>query len=583
MKGIEINTKKDGTMSKIIALFVYFLISFMSVFPVNTWSSAKTQPNSNFVPDEGNQAFRNQIIQFIRAAAVDNIAALPQKTLDELDSKWNNHYQKTDWSVHISVYHQGIKMDEGSARGAHLADTLQRATEAALAWHHAQRLSAEELNQYRFKVTFDYYPARLYSFIEYEEQGLELTGKLVAVRTLDSSLLAQQITRSQNYLLRVMHPQLYGFFKFYNAAEDKPETLLRTIYSASSLYTLLKLYAFNNDPQLEQKFKPIASFILSNQLKQGPNAGGFYYGYNPAKKTFTCKVVVGTASKTIFTLLELNRFYTNEPGYLKAAQRAGDWLLTMVHQDGKVTPVASCDKGSWQYQQKQSLLYSGQVLSALSRLYAVTRDPRYKATASRIAQHFVQLVNEQGTLLGDDFRPANSISTSWVMMSLIDYAKINDDPKYRNIIEQLAEKILSRQIINKEDIYSNGRYLDAMTTSGNGWINEVMGVLHDFCKSRSMANCHQYQQAMVLTSRWLVQNAYSRENTYNVKNPAIAIGGFITNFTTQTVRTDAVCHGVNSLINLLTLVGTDEQVLVDIPERPLQEVLPLLRAGNGFL
>jgi len=380
-----------------------------------------------------------------------------------------------------------------------------------------------------------------------------------------------------------MHPQLHGFFKFYDAAQDKSENLLRTIYSASSLYTLLKGYPLNKDPKIEQLFKPIAQFILSNQLQDGPNAGGFYYGYNPVTNKKTCRVVVGTASKTIFTLLELNRFYPNDPQYLQAARKAGDWLLRMVQPEGQVTPTAVCGKGDWQYRHQQSLLYSGQVLSALSRLYGVTQDPRYLQGATRIATYFVSLVKEKGALLGDDFRPANSISTSWVMMSLIDFAKVNPEPLYREIIEQLSAKILSRQITNKEDIFSNGRYLDAMTTSGNGWINEVMGVLHGFCIDNKMLNCQQYQQAMTLTSRWLIQNAYSKENTYNVKNPAHAIGGFITNFTTQTVRTDAVCHGVNSLINLLSMIGSQEQMLVDLPEKPLQELLPLLRAGNGFL
>ncbi|PPA80556.1 hypothetical protein C4A76_26530, partial [Brevibacillus laterosporus] len=77
--------------------------------------------------------------------------------------------------------------------------------------------------------------------------------------------------------------------------------------------------------------------------------------------------------------------------------------------------------------------------------------------------------------------------------------------------------------------------------------------------------------------------AYTPQNSYNVKNPERAIGGFITNFTTRTVRTDAVCHGVNSLIMLLSTSGDGNKPLINLPERPLIEILPLLRAGNGFL
>lgn len=570
-------------MNRIIAMLVCLAIGSLYGFQLYAFSEPMAQTNTTFVPDEGNQEFRDQIIKFVREAATKTIEANPKKSLDALDAKWNNYYQKTDWSVQVSAYHHGVKIGEGAAHGSLLSDTLSTATQISLSQLSADKLTADTRDQYRFKVSFDYYPARFYSFIEYQQQGLELTGKLVAVRALTTQQLQEQINLSEHYLLRAMHPQLHGFFKFYNAAEDKSEPLLRTIYSSSSLYTLLKLYALNHDPKLEQKFKPIAQFILSNQIKEGPNAGGFYYGYNPETDKKTCAVVVGTASKTIFTLLELNHLYSHDPIYLVSAKKAGDWLLTMVRKDGKVSPAALCNKKGWRYRHKQSLLYSGQVLSALSRLYATTDDKRYLDGATLIASYFVGLVNNNGTLLGDEYRPANSISTSWVMMSLIDFAKINADPMYRHLIELLANRILSRQITNKEDIYSNGRYLDAMTTSGNGWINEVMGVLHDFCIANSMPECQRYQQAMILTSRWLVQNAYSAQNTYNVKNPAHAIGGFITNFTTQTVRTDAVCHGVNSLVNLLMLVGDKDSVLINLPEKPLQEVLPLLRAGNGFL
>lgn len=552
----------------------------------DVWAHTALQERRPFVPMVSNQTFRDEVISYLRSVAIHQANQSPdsaQQQLDTLDATWNNFYQRTDWSIRISLYHLGQKVGEGYSHGSSLSKALQKATELSLSQQPMDRLSPDELNQYRFKVVFDYYPARLYSLIEFNEQGLELIGSRVAVRKLDKKMLEKQIVNSQHYLLQTMHPRVHGFFKFYNAAQDKPENLLRTIYSSSSLYTLLKIYHLNKDPQLLQYFKPIADFILSNQVQDGPNRGGFYYGFNPETGKKTCRIVVGTASKTIFTLLELHRFYPDDKKYLEAAKKAGDWLLTRVNQDGTISAIASCTSGTWKNSRKQSLLYSGQVLSALSRLYGVTHDARYHDGAAKIASNFLKEVKHQGLILGDDYRPANSISSSWVMMSLIDFAKVDPNPVYRTTIEQIASAILSRQIRAQDDVYSNGRYLDAMTTSGNGWINEVMGVLYDFCSSNQLSNCNQYHQAMLLTSRWLIQNAYSAENTYNVKNPKRAIGGFITNFTTQTVRTDAVCHGLNSLIMVLENIGHDNQVLVNLPERPLVELLPLLRAGNGYL
>ena len=51
--------------------------------------------------------------------------------------------------------------------------------------------------------------------------------------------------------------------------------------------------------------------------------------------------MVGSVSKTVFTLLELSRRNNREPRCLDAAKRAGEWLLTRVQNDGDVLTVTS--------------------------------------------------------------------------------------------------------------------------------------------------------------------------------------------------------------------------------------------------
>jgi len=542
-----------------------------------------------FVPDLDHRTFRHEVIKFIRAAAIDHLSLKITQPMKNLDKKWSNHYQKTDWHLHLTVYHHGQIVGHSQVHGKSLADVLKNATEKALHSISAHQLSRSLLEAYRFKVDFEYYPSHHYAFIEYGNEGLELSGNRVVVRTLTQDVLSQQLQRSKAYLLRSIDPQYHGIFKFYNASLDQSERLLRTVYSASTLYTLLKIQAVEEN-QLKTEGKPslrgldptsdLAKFILSNQILSGANKGAFYYGYDPISHEHVRRLVVGTAAKSIFALLLLHAQNPQESLYLERAKMAGDWLLAGVDEKGMMMPTRTWKNNRWVKSHRQSLLYSGQVLSALSRLYALTHDRRYLIASKRIADHFVMLVNQQGSLLGDEYRPANSISSSWVLMSLIDYAQVDPAPCYQSTLMRVGQTILKRQIVMIDDIDNHGRYLDAMTASGNGWINEVMGTAYSFClKHRTAHDCQSYYDATLRTSRWLLQNAYTPESMFSIKNPQRALGGFITNFRAETVRTDAVCHAVNSLLMVVSANNMKPFHPLSLPERPLREILPLLRAG----
>lgn len=530
---------------------------------------------------EGNQLFRNQVIEFTKDLARHEIykTARPSFSLSKI---WEDRTQQSDWDVELDLYLRGQKICQKKAIGLHLDNVFSIIVSDCLKQANLRNISEHEFNQLRFLVQFYYYPNQKYAFIEYEEKGLELTGTRVAVRNITKASLQEQLDNSQHYLVTAMDKKYHGFYKLYYAASDTAQRKLRTVYTASSLYTLTKLYSSNHDQNLFNLFKPIAHFLLSLQLKSGSNAGAFYYSLDPKTEEKQPNLVVGTTSKTIFALLELYKL-TKEDQYLSAAKKGGDWLLTRIKSDGKVIPITTLVQGSWQMDEAQSFLYSGQVLSALSRLYALTHDSRYYQGAAAIAQHFKIEVQRQGLLLGDAYRSKNSISTSWVLMSFIDYAHINPDKSYHELIQQLANKLLSLQIKDNQDLFTYGRYRDTRKASGNGWINEVMGQVYQFCLTEQLGNCKPYQQSMILSSRWLIQNSYSKTNNYDVKNSNKALGGFIGYFLFKTVRTDAVCHGINGLLSLLQSIdGKKATPLLSIKERPFEELLPSLRAGHGF-
>jgi hypothetical protein len=306
------------------------------------------------------------------------------------------------------------------------------------------------------------------------------------------------------------------------------------------------------------------------QNHEGHNKGAFHYSFSLETGKKDNKFVVGTASKTIFTLLELYR-RTEDKRYLDSARLSADWLLAMRNPDGTVINQVELKNKELIYDRRYSNLYTGQVLSALSRMYTVTLDKRYYDAANILANNFLKKAKIDSYFLKDDYRKSTgAVPTSWAVMSLLDFYKISGDEVYKEVMLKCLDDILERQNNDLRDILNYGRINGTLSTSGNGWINEVTSEVYLLCKKQNWKDCIKYKEHMLKISRWLIQNTYSEENTYFLKEPAKAIGGLIRNFNEETVRTDAVCHGVNGYINLFG--DLDDGMLITVPIVPLNAI-----------
>ena len=160
------------------------------------------------------------------------------------------------------------------------------------------------------------------SFVSYRGKALEIVGDVTAVRVLSRRLVRQTIIEQKDYLLRQINPQYQAFYKLYDAKNDRPETRLRTTYTASALWTLLQMHEFEPDRRIAARITPIADYLLSMQVQDGKGKGAFHYSFDTVKNEKQLRFVVGSTAKTVFTLLELYR-RTGEKRYLTAAQNAG--------------------------------------------------------------------------------------------------------------------------------------------------------------------------------------------------------------------------------------------------------------------
>jgi rhamnogalacturonyl hydrolase YesR len=555
--------------------------------PINT----TTGPESYSESDQ----FRNSTVQFVRAVAEDYFDQRQPQRPEELSIIGN-------WDIGIAIYYQGEIIGSGDYKATNesLSLSLEEATQNALEGRH-QDFDKEELKDARFLVSFSYSPSffdqvdellsllpyynyvygrsfpkydQSFSFIEYNGEGKELIADLVIIRSLDKELILQKIEQGKEFLLRAENEDEHGFYKKYDALNDDFGHRLYTVYSASIIYTLLKLYDFDGDERILERLPDWGDFLLSMQSTDTETYGAFHYSYYYDSKLKEPRFVVGTTALSIFTLLDLYQL-TNDSRYLQSAKLGGDWLTTMQKPDGTMKAYKSYEGGTWVYGVKESLLYNGQVLSALSRLYRVTGEDRYYETAERIAEHFAERVEKEGCYLGDDYRWQNPISSAWVVMSLLDFYKVNQDNRYKDIILKCGSELLKKQENYISSPVYYGSWHSAYSTSGNGWLAEVMMEMYRFCQEQDMGDCDRYKEALLKVILWIIQNTYSEENTFLLTEPEKAIGGIFWNYEDRYVRTDSLCHGLNAYIGIVN--DLEDGSLLSIPEEPFSAVLDKLR------
>jgi hypothetical protein len=581
----------------VLAIALPLLVAIIAsiLIPLTLFPQTGNQQDGTGPIRDGDQ-FRNLCVQLVRTVAENHLGGQPTQYPTELEIRGN-------WELDITIYHQGKIRGAGSSKreGETLSLTLEEATVNALA-ETQQKLSEEDLKEVRFLVTFSYPPDfftqvdnlfqliprfeydyshsfclddRSFSFIEYEGEGKELVEGLVIIRSLDKQLMLQKIEQGKEFLFRAMDEDEHGFYKRYDTENNYFGSQLHTVYTASIVFTLLKIYDFDQDERILAGIPGWADFLLSMQSNDEETYGAFHYSYYPPSGTKEKSFPVGTTALSIFTLLDLYQ-RTDDSRYLESAKLGGDWLTTMQRPDGVMYAYKNeASGGEWAYGENESLLYNGQVLSALSRLYITTGETRYYDVAERIAQHFSARVEKEGCFLGDDYRWANPISSAWVAMSLLDFYRINQEDYYKDIILKCSAELLERQPKNISNPLYSGSWYRAYSTSGNGWLAEVMMTMYRFCQEQNTDGCDKYEEAIIRVIRWIIQNTYSEENTFFLREPEKAIGGIFWNYEDRYVRTDSLCHALNACAGMMG--DWEDGTLLSLPEQPIGVILSRLR------
>ena len=139
----------------------------------------------------------------------------------------------------------------------------------------------------------------------------------------------------------------------------------------------------------------------------------------------------------------------------------------------------------------------------------------------------------------------------------------------------MGGELLGRQANDVNHSLYHGSWHRAYSTSGNGWLAEVMMEMYRFCQEHNVDGCDKYKEAITKVIRWVVQNTYSEENTFFLKEPQKAIGGIFWNYEDRDVRTDSLCHALNAYAGMMD--EWESGTLLSLPEKPIRVTLGQLR------
>jgi len=136
-------------------------------------------------------------------------------------------------------------------------------------------------------------------------------------------------------------------------------------------------------------------------------------------------------------------------------------------------------------------------------------------------------------------------------MSLVDYVRaVPESEKAGKVLWKCSQELTTRQILKEGTQY--GRWDTSFSTSGNGWIIEVLMEIYNLCLENQPegVECEQFRTPVARALPWIFDRTYGKgKYSIELPNPEKARGGIFWSRKARHVRTDSVCHGMNAYID----------------------------------
>lgn len=221
----------------------------------------------------------------------------------------------------------------------------------------------------------------------------------------------------------------------------------------------------------------------------------------------------------------------------------GEFILAQQRDDGSFQTFLQDESTD-----VDDMFYSGEALTALARLSAVSADPRYDAALEKGFIHYREKIQ-------NDFWPQYA---PWHIQAYSIYFEEKKNDDYARYVYWLAEGLI--QTMLEDDPHArpdevgrffNPKYRDwgPPHSSSTGIYLEGLAYAYRLAKERGdTREMERYEDAIRQGTRALLQVQWTPESAYYVEEPSRVVGHFKVSVTNSIGRIDQLGHAANALV-----------------------------------
>jgi hypothetical protein len=357
---------------------------------------------------------------------------------------------------------------------------------------------------------------------------------------VDAQLLRQRIALAADYLAR--HLRQDGRFDYeWDARAGQARQGYNLVRHAGTAYSLFQAAAVTRDGRHGRAASRALETLVADRRVDSSHPERCFVVEDG-------RVKLGAAALTLMALVEQARLEPEaaQPSWMRCL---GEHIVAQADEEGDMASYYD-DGGRYEQPDRRSAYYPGEAVLALTRLYGLDPEPRWREVAVRAADFLVkQRYVAFGTRVGVP-------PDAWLAQALAELDLVAPDPERRAYGFAIGRLLAREQLVSAlapPDLWGAPDSVTWPSVIQAGARGEALWAVAQL-ERRHRPGERFFLDRLVASCRFALRNQYSWDILFGLAAPKEALGGFRTSASDAGIRIDGVQHNLSALIGLLGLL-----------------------------